>query len=121
MLSKCHFVNGMGKILKLQTERNLEDSLKDKDFVFIFKQAQSPFHRNRDLKSKIKLIEDFDVFVGEVVKKLSAYPESRICVTSDYASSLTKKSASHGQVPFVIRGSGIKGDFFYTYKAWSHQ
>ena len=62
------------------------------------------------LKQKIKKIEDFDVFVGTVLKSHSHEPSLRVCVCGDVSESLSRKTATRNPTIALIAGEGIAAD-----------
>ena len=111
VISDEDFVKGIAKTLNLPIEKNIERTVEQKDFVFLYMAASGEFCQSRDLKSKIRFIEHFDAtVVGPVIKILERWPDHRLCVSTDYAASLTKKAVLHDPVPFLIEGKGIDSD-----------
>jgi 2,3-bisphosphoglycerate-independent phosphoglycerate mutase len=108
VLSRTHYVRGLGKALGFGVAVEVSTALRDNDFLFVFMEANAEIYRSKDLKSKIKLIEDFDAkVVGPALKDLEGKPH-RVLVTTDCSISIQKKSIFHGHVPFVMAGEGIE-------------
>ncbi len=101
VVSETNFVHGLGKAVGAKTAKNIEEALKGKDFVFFYKGAQNEAPHENTLKSKIRLIEEFDAqCIGPAVKTLEHFSEYRLCVGTDYADSRL--------VPFLFEGRGVE-------------
>ncbi len=108
VLSRTHYVRGLAKALGFSVAIDLSAAIRDNDFVFAYLEASAEIYRSKDLKSKIKLIEDFDAkVVGPALKELEGKPH-RVLVTTDCSISIQRKTIFHGHVPFVIAGEGIE-------------
>ncbi len=110
VVSDADFVKGLGKVLGMETAPGFEEFAGSKDFIFSYRASPAPVIRGGDFKKKIRFIEEFDAAAGELMKKAEAAGDVRLCVTSDYASSIARKAAFHGHVPFLIWGAGIAGE-----------
>ncbi len=111
VFSDVDYLKGLAKALALKQGKSLKASVEENDFAFVY----FPWTEGRkiDLKLKIKFIEDFDsTVVGPAIKKLEADGNHRLLVTGDTQHPLSKKTPLHGQVPFVVQGSGVDADEF---------
>lgn len=114
VFSDLDFMKGLSQTLGLRQAKSLESAINENDFVYVY----FPWTEGRkiDLKLKIKFIEDFDAtVVGPAVKKLENEGSYRICVTGDTFWPLTKKVPMHGDVPFLVQGSGVEADEFLQF------
>ncbi|MGH7197699.1 MAG: hypothetical protein ACREH5_03045 [Candidatus Omnitrophota bacterium] len=111
IVSSSDYVRGLGKALGLETEKGLEESLAEKDFVFVYLESSGDLYKRYDRKAKIKFIEDFDSsVVGNAVRFAEGHPELRLFVSTDTASSTAKRALLHGHVPFLVQGSGVEAE-----------
>ena len=108
--SEQSFVKGLGRALGFEAYRDLA-ALGSKPFSLFYKGAPRPDAKSKELKNKIKHIEEFDAqVVGPLVKKLSASKEPwRLAVA-------TERKRQHA--PVHIAGAGIeaKGGTAFTEK-----
>lgn len=110
VVSDADFVKGLGKVLGMETAPSFEECAGSKDFIFCYRGSLEPVIRGGDFKKKIRFIEEFDAAAGELMKKAEAAGDVRLCISSDTASSIARRAAFHGHVPFVMWGRGIPGD-----------
>ncbi len=110
VVSDSQYVRGLAVAAGMKLSDNLVDALKKYDFVFVYFEGSDNIYRKKDLKSKIKLIEDFDAkFVGPAVVAVEGKPH-RILVASDHIFSSKRREILHGHVPFVIAGDGVEAE-----------
>lgn len=108
MVSQTDFVRGLAKLLDIDVKETVDDALASHDVVFVYMPFDDEIYRTNNLKSKIKLIEDFDFsVVGPALKSLGSLSDARVLVATDRAWSRTKQAALHGQVPFLLAGHGV--------------
>ncbi len=111
VVSSSDYVRGLGKALGMETEKGLEESLAEKDFVFVYLESSGDLYKKYDWKAKVKFIEDFDAStVGHAVRFAESHPDARILISTDTASSTSKKALLRGHVPFLIQGSGVEAE-----------
>jgi 2,3-bisphosphoglycerate-independent phosphoglycerate mutase len=86
------------------------------DLVCVHVEAPDEASHEGDCAGKIKALEEIDRhIVAPVAEKLRALGDWRIMITPDHPTPLRTKTHSHGIVPLVIAGTGIKADEFTTY------
>ncbi len=108
----CHadadFVRGIAGFAGLEPMKNTGKLPADADFAVFYFGGVSESRAGLDIKSKIKRLEDFDVFIGKVLKKQTE--PFRVAVTGDVSESLTQKKATRNPVPWLISGEGVKAE-----------
>lgn len=114
LVSEASFMKGLGKCAEIAVAKDLNSALSGHDFVLVYKESVSDIYRFQDLKTKIKLIEQFDALVGEAVNALKGQ-EHRLLITADYVSPLNKVMPLHGHVPFMLCGSGVEADEQFSF------
>ena len=73
------------------------------DFVFVHVEAPDEAGHQGDLETKIKAIEEIDEkVVGEVLRGLSDFPQSRLMVLSDHPTPLALRTHTSEAVPYCI-------------------
>lgn len=108
VFSEADFVKGIAKALRLEAAENLSAAILKGDFVFVYVEA-GDLKTNRDLKTQIKRIEEFDsLVVGYAVKMAERLKDVRIVVGADSVHSLSKGVLLHGHAPFLLHGAGIQ-------------
>lgn len=113
IVSDASFMKGLAKSTGLDVAKSFDSAISEHDFALVYKESISDIYRYHDVKTKIKLIEEFDVLIGEMIKKIKT--DARILVTSDYPSPLRKVMPAQGQVPFLISGSGVEADEYFSF------
>ncbi|MBI4844263.1 MAG: cofactor-independent phosphoglycerate mutase [Nitrospirae bacterium] len=95
-------------------------ALKRVDIVYLHVEAPDEAGHNRDIKAKIKAIEDFDSrIVANIIKGMKIFKDYRIMVLPDHPTPISIGTHSDDPVPFVIYGNDkIKGSGSKT-KAFS--
>ena len=105
----CHspadFMRGLSKLTGMALLKETPKA-SDADFALFYFGSGLESRASLDLKSKVKRIEEFDVFVGNVLKS-RGNEAARIAVTGDVAESLLQKCATHNPSPLVVAGEGI--------------
>lgn len=102
------FADGLAKAAGVALASSIGDLPDDRPVAVVYREYDDEVYRTNNLKSKIKLIEDFDAtVVAPVVKRIGDRKDCRILITTDRAWSREKKSSLHGQVPFLLWGRGI--------------
>ena len=87
-----------GKALKA-----LEKLQEGLDFVFVHVEAPDEAGHQGDLETKIKAIEEIDQkVVGEVLRGLKEFPQSRLMVLSDHPTPLSLRTHTSEPVPYCI-------------------
>lgn len=102
VVAEATFAAGLGALLGMEKTKDLKAAAQ-KEFVFIYKEASADGKPVRELKDKIRWVEEFDALVGSTVKALKAAGPFRVLVTSDFP-------RDYGHVPFLISGEGISAD-----------
>ncbi len=98
VVSQTDFVVGLGKLLGLQMAENIETCLNNGEFAFMYKDAGEAGLIKNNLKSKIKLIEEFDSkIISQAVKLAERFKDLKILIATD-----------QGQAAFLLSGYGIK-------------
>lgn len=111
VVSDSDYVRGLGKAAGLQVYPTLEKALDEKDFVFVYVESGNAMRFGRDLKAKIKAIEEFDAtVVRPALKYAEGRDDVRILVGTDVPESLEKKALLHGHTPFTVWGAGFSSD-----------
>ncbi len=83
-------------------------ALSDYDLVCVHVEAPDEASHAGSLADKITAIEKIDAeIIGPIVEVLRNRPEWRILVSPDHPTLLRTKTHSHGNVPFVIAGTGF--------------
>ena len=99
--------SGLCALLGFKRSKDLSSAIESGDLVFVYKEWQG----DKDLKTKVRLIEEFDSqVVGACLKQIGTSKDYRICITMDYIESIVKKSRIHGHVPFLLQGNGVASD-----------
>lgn len=103
--AQADFVKGLGLSAGLVPLKGAAAPAKE-DFVFHYFGGLSESRLDLDLKTKVKRIEEFDVFVGTVLKNYEGQPV-RVCVSGDVSESTAAKSATRQPAPLLVSGEGI--------------
>jgi 2,3-bisphosphoglycerate-independent phosphoglycerate mutase len=91
-------------------------ALADYDLVCVHVEATDEASHEGRADAKIEALEQIDRhIVAPLAKALAGYGDYRILITPDHPTPLRTKTHSHGAVPFVIAGSGIKPAGGQTY------
>ncbi len=104
--SETDFVNGVGASAGLAVVKELEQAIERYDFVLGYFPSHSAPNKAMDFKEKIKHIEDFDHWIAKALKTASATDKIKVLITSDCFATVSKPVRAHGQMPFMICGSG---------------
>lgn len=102
VVAEATFAAGLGTLLGMERAEDLKAAA-EKDFLFIYKEASADGRPVRELKDKIRWVEEFDALVGSAMKALKTTGPFRVLVTSDFP-------RDYGHVPFLISGEGIPAD-----------
>jgi len=137
IISAVDLVNGIGKTIGLQVikvpgatgyyDTNYQGkadyavaALKKKDFVFIHVEAPDEAGHNKDIRAKIKAIENFDKFiVGTILDNFKEKSDVRMMVLPDHATPILVGTHTSGPVPFAIYGTGIAPDSIMVFSETS--
>jgi 2,3-bisphosphoglycerate-independent phosphoglycerate mutase len=91
-------------------------ALDEYDVVCVHIEAPDEASHEGRADAKIEALQQIDsCIVGPLVQKLVSCGEHRILVTPDHPTPCETKKHSHGDVPFVIAGTGIEADGQSTY------
>ena len=91
-------------------------ALDEYDVVCVHIEAPDEASHEGRADAKIEALQQIDAcIVGPLVQKLASCGEHRILVTPDHPTPCETKKHSHGDVPFVIAGTGIEADKQSTY------
>ncbi len=91
-------------------------ALADHDVVCVHIEAPDEAAHMGDAGEKVKAIEAIDrEIVGPIHAALRHYPAWRMLVSPDHPTLLSTKTHSHGDVPFVIAGTGVPQGAFSAY------
>lgn len=86
------------------------------DLVCVHIEAPDEAAHQGDVAAKIAAIEAIDQkIIGPVLEALQSQSEWRMLVTPDHPTPCRTKTHSHGDVPFVVAGSGLQADTFQSY------
>ncbi len=92
------------------------DALDQYDLICVHVEATDEASHEGRADAKIEALEQIDQkIVGPVVNKLRSLGDYRILVLPDHPTPCGTKKHSHGDVPFVIAGSGVSADAQTTY------
>ena len=93
------------------------DALQHYDLVCVHIEAPDESSHEGDLVKKITSLEEIDRhIVAPIINHLDQTgQEYRILITPDHPTFLRTKTHTHGDVPFVICGTGISPDAFENY------
>ena len=92
------------------------DALDQYDLICVHVEATDEASHEGRADAKIEALQQIDEkIVGPVVNKLRSLGDYRILVLPDHPTPCGTKKHSHGDVPFVIAGSGINADAQATY------
>lgn len=137
IISAVDLVNGIGRVVGLdiitvpgangyydtnylgKAEYGLE-SLKKHDFVYIHVEATDEAGHNGDIKAKVDCVEKFDQYVvGTVLAYCQQHPDTRVLVTPDHPTPLSKRTHTSAPVPFAMCGKGIEHNGLDSYNEFS--
>ncbi len=91
-------------------------ALADADLVCVHVEAPDEASHAGDAAAKIAALEQIDQhIVRPVWDALQRYGAYRILVSADHPTPLRTKTHSHGEVPWIMAGSGIEPDRATTY------
>lgn len=92
------------------------EALRQHDLVCVHVEAPDEAAHQGDVAAKIAAIEAIDQkIVGPVLAALQSQSEWRMLVTPDHPTPCRTKTHSHGDVPFVVAGSGLASDQSQAY------
>jgi len=92
------------------------EALNQYDVVCVHIEAPDEASHEGRADAKIEALERIDeLIVGPLSKALARHGEYRILVLPDHPTPCGTKKHSHGDVPFVIAGTGVKADSQTTY------
>jgi 2,3-bisphosphoglycerate-independent phosphoglycerate mutase len=81
------------------------------DLVCIHIEAPDESGHEGSVEKKIRSLEEIDEkIVGPVVEALKKYGDWRILISPDHPTPVALKTHTHGQVPWLIAGSGLSPD-----------
>jgi 2,3-bisphosphoglycerate-independent phosphoglycerate mutase len=85
------------------------EALKKADLLFLHVEAPDEAGHNKDLREKIRAIENFDKkTVGTILKEIP--DKARILLLSDHPTPISLGRHTEDSVPFVLWGDGIERD-----------
>ncbi|MFH0774063.1 MAG: phosphoglycerate mutase [bacterium] len=88
--------------------------LKDYDLLFLHVEAPDEAGHNKDLKEKIRAIENFDEkVVGRILDGLSG--DFRILILSDHPTPISSGKHSSDPTPFAMYGKGVQPDSIQSF------
>ncbi|MBF0619063.1 MAG: cofactor-independent phosphoglycerate mutase [Candidatus Omnitrophica bacterium] len=137
IISAVDLVNGIGRIVGLDVvsvpgatgyyDTNYKGkadyglkSLKNGDFIYIHVEATDEAGHNGDIQAKIKAIEDFDRdVVGPALQYCQNNPDTRVLVTPDHPTPISKRTHTADPVPFIMFGKGIEHNGLDSYNELS--
>ncbi len=84
------------------------DALGTHDLVFVHVEAPDEAAHERDVKAKIRAIEQVDrEIVGPVMAAAADYPDLRLMILPDHITCVSTGKHMRGEVPFVMYGAGV--------------
>ncbi|MCI0640451.1 MAG: cofactor-independent phosphoglycerate mutase [Gemmataceae bacterium] len=84
------------------------EALKNHDLVCVHVEAPDEASHEGKVDEKVKALEEIDRhIVGPLLEALMGYGEWRMLVSPDHRTPLRTRAHSHGEVPFVVAGSGV--------------
>jgi len=87
------------------------EALKEFDLVCVHVEAPDEASHEGRPDAKVEALERIDAdIVGPIREALKAYPEWRVLITPDHRTTLKTRAHAHGAVPFVVSGTGVKGN-----------
>jgi len=104
------FVQGIAKMTGLKPVKNPEKISAETEFVFFYFGNGAESLSGLDLKSKIKRIEEFDVFLGSVLKMHEKTAGLRVGVAGILPEALTKKTHTRNPALVLTAGEGIASE-----------
>lgn len=91
--------------------RYAAEALDDLDLICVHVEAPDESGHEGATAKKVKSLEDIDAKVlPPILEKLRTFPEWRLLVTPDHPTPVRIKTHSHGEVPWLIAGSDIRGE-----------
>ena len=91
-------------------------ALNDYDLVCVHIEAPDEASHEGRADAKIEALERIDeLIVGPLATALAKHGDYRILITPDHPTPCETKKHSHGDVPFVIAGTGVNADSQVTY------
>jgi len=91
-------------------------ALEQYDLVCVHIEAPDEASHEGRVDAKIEALEQIDeLIVGPLADALAKHGDHRILVLPDHPTTCESKKHNHGDVPFVIAGTGIKPDAQRTY------
>lgn len=85
------------------------EALKDHDLVCVHVEAPDEASHEGRADAKVEALEQIDRhIVRPLLEELPKHGEWRILISPDHRTRLETKAHSHGHVPFVIAGTGVK-------------
>ncbi len=110
LFSDVDFVKGLGCALEMTLASDLDEGL-ESSFLFVYQGVEDSLDKEPSLKSRIKLIEDFDSqIVSKVVRRAAQDPDTRVLVSGDCPYLFSKQAFVHGRVPILLWGKGVEQD-----------
>jgi len=92
------------------------EALQTTDIVCVHVEATDEASHEGDLDAKMKSLEAIDRhIVGPILDALPSHGDFRVLVSPDHPTPLRTRTHSHGFVPVVMYGSGIRPDTHTTY------
>ncbi len=111
-LEAVHLPGATGNIhtdFRGKAMKALEKLQEGLDFVFVHVEAPDEAGHQGDMETKIKAIEEIDEkVVGEVMRGLQDFPQSRLMVLSDHPTPLALRTHTSAAVPYCIYQGGTK-------------
>ncbi len=84
-------------------------ALQDHDLVCVHVEAPDEASHEGRADAKVKALEEIDRhIVGPLLEALPAYGDWRMLVSPDHRTPLRTRAHAHGEVPFVVAGTGVE-------------
>ena len=92
------------------------DALKEVDLICVHVEAPDEASHEGDVAAKVKAIEEIDRHVvAPLSRELQSRDAWRIMISPDHPTFLSTKTHTHGNVPVIVAGTGVKADTFTSY------
>ncbi|MCH2114048.1 MAG: cofactor-independent phosphoglycerate mutase [Pirellulales bacterium] len=96
--------------------RHAVAALNDVDLICVHVEAPDEASHEGDCAGKVKAIEEIDRHVvAPLFESLEKKGDWRIMISPDHPTFLSSKTHTHGDVPVILAGHGIKPDAFTSY------
>lgn len=96
--------------------RYAAEALDTLDFVCVHIEATDESGHEGATAKKVRALEEIDEkILPPILEKLRSFPEWRILISPDHPTPVRIKTHSHGEVPWLMAGTGIDAEGFVSY------